>query len=194
VTACLRAPDGRPLPTRAHRWVEPLTAEDDAVLDRAAPPVLDVGCGPGRHVLALAERGVVALGIDITPAALDLARRRGAPVLSRSVFERVPGAGRWASALLLDGNLGIGGHPAVLLERVASLLEPTATLLVELEPPGTVPDAEIVRFDIGGVAGPWFAWTAVGADALTASAAAAGLVVEDVWRVGDRWFGCLRRD
>jgi SAM-dependent methyltransferase len=193
MTVCLRATDGRPLPTRARHWVEPLTVEDDAVLARAVPPVLDVGCGPGRHVLALAERGVVALGIDITPAALDLARRRGAPVLARSVFERVPGAGRWSCALLLDGNLGIGGHPAVLLERVASLLEPTGILLVELEPPGTAPACEVVRLDIGGVEGPWFAWTAVGADALAAPAAAAGLFVEDVWTVGDRWFGCLRR-
>jgi SAM-dependent methyltransferase len=193
VTAFLRATDGQPLPTRARHWLETLTAEDDALLARAVPPVLDVGCGPGRHVLALAERGVVALGIDITPAALDLARRRGAPVLARSVFERVPGAGRWASALLLDGNLGIGGDPAVLLERVASLLGPAGTLLAELEPPGATTDPAVVRFDIGEVAGPWFAWSAVGADALEAPAAAAGLLVEDVWPVGDRWFGCLRR-
>jgi SAM-dependent methyltransferase len=193
MTACLRAADGRALPTRAQRWLEPRTVEDDAVLARATAPVLDVGCGPGRHVLALAERGIVALGIDITPAALDLARRRGAPVLARSVFERVPGAGRWSSALLLDGNLGIGGHPAVLLERVASLLTTDGAVLVELEPPGTPPAAERVRLDIGDVPGPWFAWTAVAADEVSAPAAAAGLSVEDVWRVGDRWFGSLRR-
>jgi SAM-dependent methyltransferase len=192
MTACLRAADGRALPTRAQLWLEPRTVEDDAVLARATAPVLDVGCGPGRHVLALAERGIVALGIDITPAALDLARRRGAPVLARSVFERVPGAGRWASALLLDGNLGIGGHPAVLLERVASLLTTDGAVLVELEPPGTPPAAERVRLDIGDVPGPWFAWTAVAADEVSAPAAAAGLSVEDVWRVGDRWFGSLR--
>jgi SAM-dependent methyltransferase len=194
VTAVLRAPDGTALPARAHRWLEPLSGEDDAVLGRVAGPVLDVGCGPGRHVLALAERGVVALGIDITPAAVDLARRRGAPVLARSVFDRIPGAGRWTSALLLDGNLGIGGHPAALLERVASLLRPGGAVLVELEPPGTPHTAELVRFDIGGVEGPWFAWTAVGADELSTPAAAAGLAVEEVWPIGDRWFGTLRRD
>jgi SAM-dependent methyltransferase len=194
VTACLRASDGTALPTCAHRWLAPHTVEDDAVLARAIAPVLDVGCGPGRHVLALAERGVIALGIDITPAAVDLARRRGAPVLARSVFERVPGAGRWSSALLLDGNLGIGGHPATLLERVASLLQPGGTVLVELEPPGTPSAAERVRFEIGGVEGPWFAWTAVAADEVSAPAATAGMLVEDVWRLGDRWFGSLRRD
>lgn len=193
MTVCLRDGDGRALSTPAHRWVDALTAEDEAVLARAAPPVLDVGCGPGRHVLALAERGVVALGIDITPAAVDLARRRGAPVLARSVFDRVPGAGRWASALLLDGNLGIGGHPAALLERVAALLAPCGTLLVELGPGGAALEAELVRFDIEGVAGPWFVWSAVGADDLHAHAAAARLHVEDVWSAGSRTFGSLRR-
>lgn len=190
--AVLRSPDGTALQARAHRWFGPLTAEDDAVLRRAVGPVLDVGCGPGRHVLALAERGVIALGIDITPAALDFARRRGAPVLARSVFDRIPGAGRWSSALLLDGNLGIGGDPAMLLERVASLLAPGGTVLVELEPPEATRRAEVVRFDIDGIEGPWFAWTPVAADELSAPAAAAGLLVEDVWPGGDRWFGSLR--
>jgi SAM-dependent methyltransferase len=189
----LRAADGSALPSRAHRWLGPLTAEDDAVLARAVPPVLDVGCGPGRHVLALAERRMVALGIDITPAALDVARRRGAPVLARSVFERIPGAGRWATALLLDGNVGIGGEPATLLSRVASLLRRRGRLLVELDAPGRVPEPEMVRFDIGGVEGPWFVWSAVGADDLPACAADAGLSIEDVWRAGSRWFGSLRR-
>lgn len=191
--ACLRSADGKALPSRAHNWLGPLTYEDDEVLARAVPPVLDVGCGPGRHVLALAERGMLALGIDITPAALELARRRGAPVLARSVFERIPGAGRWASALLLDGNVGIGGDPATLLARVATLLRTRGTLLVELEPPGNRTGSELVHFDIDGVEGPWFAWTAVGPADLPVYAAAAGLRIEDVWRAGSRWFGSLRR-
>jgi hypothetical protein len=109
------------------------------------------------------------------------------------VFERIPGAGRWATALLLDGNAGIGGQPAALLDRVASLLRPRGAVLVELEPPETSPAAEVVRFEIDGVEGPWFAWTAVGAAELPGYAAAAGLLVEDVWRAGNRWFGRLRR-
>jgi SAM-dependent methyltransferase len=193
MTACLRATSGHALPGHGNRWLGPLTVEDDAVLARAVPPVLDVGCGPGRHVGALAEQGMVVLGIDITPAALDLARRRGAPVLARSVFDRIPGAGRWASALLLDGNAGIGGDPATLIARVASLLRPDGTLLVELEPPGCAANAELVRLDIDGVEGPWFAWTAVGAADLSAYAAVTGLQLEDVWCAGSRWFGSLRR-
>jgi SAM-dependent methyltransferase len=36
--------------------------------------VLDVGCGPGRHSLALARRGFTVLGVDASPEFVDLAR------------------------------------------------------------------------------------------------------------------------
>ena len=35
--------------------------------------VLDVGCGPGRHALELARRGVEVVGIDISQTFIDLA-------------------------------------------------------------------------------------------------------------------------
>ena len=36
--------------------------------------VLDVGCGPGRHSLALARHGAQVTGVDISPEFIDLAR------------------------------------------------------------------------------------------------------------------------
>ncbi len=48
--------------------------------------VLDVGCGPGRHAYALAERGIEVHGIDISERFIDLARD-GAP--AGATFERV---------------------------------------------------------------------------------------------------------
>ena len=74
-----RRPDGTAMALALHRWLGPLTAADEAVLDRTRGPVLDVGCGPGRHVLALARRGRLALGVDVAPAAVRVARLRGAP-------------------------------------------------------------------------------------------------------------------
>jgi SAM-dependent methyltransferase len=35
--------------------------------------VLDVGCGPGRHALALARRGIAVVGVDISQTFIDLA-------------------------------------------------------------------------------------------------------------------------
>ena len=40
--------------------------------------VLDVGCGTGEHALLAAERGADALGIDIAPTAIELARAKAA--------------------------------------------------------------------------------------------------------------------
>ena len=36
--------------------------------------VLDVGCGPGRHALALAARGITVHGVDLSPEFVALAR------------------------------------------------------------------------------------------------------------------------
>ena len=48
--------------------------------------LLDVGCGPGRHAHALAERGIEVLGIDISRRFVELARQ-SAPV--GATFERL---------------------------------------------------------------------------------------------------------
>lgn len=108
---------------------------DRALLEHCTGPTLDIGCGPGRLAAELAGRGVPALGVDVTPVALLLARASGATVLGRSVFDRLPAEGRWPHALLIDGNIGISGDPRALLERVKELLLPTgATLTVETTP------------------------------------------------------------
>jgi SAM-dependent methyltransferase len=39
--------------------------------------VLDVGCGAGRVCLHLKERGLDVVGIDISPGAVEVCRRRG---------------------------------------------------------------------------------------------------------------------
>jgi SAM-dependent methyltransferase len=192
ITTCLRNTDGRVLPLPGHRWSGRPSPADERLLERVDGPVLDVGCGPGRHVLALARAGVVALGIDISPPAIELARRQGAPVLRRSIFERVPGAGRWGTALLLDGNIGIGGCPTTLLRRVESLLRRRGVLLVELAVDGNA-DVEQVRFEAGGHVGPWFPWARVDLDGLEEHASRVGLRVAESWDDGDRRFARLSR-
>ena len=161
------------------------------MLERVDGPVLDVGCGPARHALKLAEAGMVTLGIDISLPALAVARARGAPVLHRSIFERVPGYGRWGTALLLDGNIGIGGAPAVLLRRVAELLRAEGRVLVEVGPPGSPTVQDTVRLEHDGYAGPWFAWANVGIDHIDGLASAAHMRVRETWRDNARWFAQL---
>lgn len=182
---------GRSWPLPVAAWLGPLTAADEDALDRAIAPVLDVGCGPGRHVLALARRGQLALGVDVSPAAVRIARSRGAAAIEGSVFADVPGAGAWGSALLLDGNIGIGGQPAALLARVATLLAPGGRIIVELAPAGAASGAQRLRLESAGRLSGWFDWATVTPDRLPATAAQAGLEIDERWEVKDRCFACL---
>jgi hypothetical protein len=113
-------------------------------------------------------------------------------VLEASIFDRLPGTGRWNSALLLDGNIGIGGSPGALLRRLVGLLACGGTVLVELDPPGVGQLCGRVRLEDGDRASEWFAWAKVGVDAVDGPARAAGLRVRARWRDGDRWFAELQ--
>jgi len=186
-----RRPDGTRARLPLDRWLGALTVADDAVLDRALAPVLDIGCGPGRHVLALARRGLIALGIDVSPIAVAHARSRGAHAIEGSVFDGIPNAGRWGSALLLDGNVGIGGRPALLLRRLAQVVAPGGRVLVELEAPGVPTRRERLRLESGEVASDWFRWAHVGVDGIAAVAGSAGLEVRETWERAGRWFAVL---
>ncbi|MCW3011931.1 MAG: methyltransferase protein [Solirubrobacterales bacterium] len=172
-------------------WIQDASGADARLVARAVGPVLDVGCGPGRHVHALAARGVIAVGVDVNPAALQFARARGATVLEVSIFDRIPGAGEWRTALLLDGNIGIGGAPAALLARIASLLSADGQIIVEVDPPGVGLEVIRMRLEDEQHESHWFDWARVGADALKAPAREAGLRVAHSWEDDGRWFAVL---
>jgi SAM-dependent methyltransferase len=184
---------GGELPFALRRYLEAPTADEDGVLERAIGPVLDIGCGPGRHVVALSRRGVVAVGVDISPLAVRLARTRGANVIEGSIFDRLPGAGTWGSALLLDGNIGIGGAPRELLSRVGGLLMPAGVVLVEVEGPGVPTGTLTVRLESQQTSSEWFPWARMSIEELPEMVAKAGFAVRDHWHTGGRWFATLER-
>jgi SAM-dependent methyltransferase len=178
----------RPLPVDG--WLQE-SPGDSSLLDHCAGPTLDIGSGPGRLTVALAERGIPTMGIDITPYAVALARSSGALVMLRDVFGRVPGTGRWLTVLLADGNIGIGGDPAALLRRAGELLAPEGRALVELEPPGSPLRQEQVRLRVPGLASAWFPWAFVSADHIEDVARDAGLGGAEIWTSGGRWFAAI---
>jgi SAM-dependent methyltransferase len=188
----MRWADGPATPLQVDRWLGEVTAEEHAVLDRITGPVLDIGCGPGRHVAELQRRRVMALGIDVLPEAIAHARDRGATALSRSVFGRVPLAGTWRTALLLDGNIGIGGDAVELLRRVAKLLMPGGVALVELEDLRLGVRSELGRLETAAGTTSAFRWGRVGVDGLAELAAATGFTAAAPFRVGGRVFAELR--
>jgi len=196
---------GRHHPLHVDRWTGDVDAGDESVLRRCRGPVLDVGCGPGRLVAALTSRDTAALGIDISPAAVRAARRRGSQALRHDLFDiapsRPPGwnhAARWATVLLIDGNIGIGGDPGALLARITALPAAGGQVIVEAaEAPSASDGAQDeqlldARFvDRSGQHAPVFGWAIVGAAAVARHATAAGLHVTDRWTSHGRPFLCL---
>ncbi len=185
--------DGRAHPFDLARWSRPADAADLSLLDRCEGVTLDVGCGPGRMAAALAARGRPVLGVDVARAAVDRTAASGALALRRSVFDPLPGEGRWDTVLLADGNLGIGADPASLLRRLRRLLRPGGLLLVEPEAADLDERVELrlVSAD-GAVVSDGFDWVRIGARAAARRAHEAGYLLEDRWSREGRTFLALR--
>lgn len=90
----------------------------------AGMTVLDVGCGPGRHAIALAKRGIRVRGVDISSGFVEIARRSAAEegVADLVDFQhadaramvgdtRFEGLGADAAISLCQGAFGLGGPP-----------------------------------------------------------------------------------
>ncbi|WP_406286129.1 methyltransferase domain-containing protein [Embleya sp. NBC_00896] len=195
--------DGGPLYLRRHgepvrpldlaRWCAAPDAADDTMLARCTGPTIDIGCGPGRLAAALARRGLTALGVDPVPAAVARALAAGATALCRSVFAPLPGEGRWAVALLADGNIGIGGDPGRLLDRTHALLAPDGLLVVETDPQDVHERFAARVEDDRGTHGGAFRWARLGTPALTRLASAHGYTVTETWTRSTRTFASLHK-
>ncbi|RDH76437.1 methyltransferase domain-containing protein [Mycolicibacterium moriokaense] len=185
----VRHDDGRlrQLPVRS--WLGGHHADrrfDNAVLQLCEGPTIDLGCGPGRLVARLIERGVPALGVDQSATAVGLARRSGAPALRRDVFEPLPGTGRWQTVLLADGNVGLGGDPWRVLRRASELLKRGGCCIAEFDSASNGVNAGWVRLESRRTIGPWFRWASVGIDCAAKLADDVGMALTAIHPIGSR--------
>lgn len=190
----LRYADGRCRSLPVDVWTAVAVEGDSGMLERCTGATLDVGCGPGRLTVALGRRGLPALGVDIAPGAVRMARSRGALAISRSVFAALPGHGRWSTALLADGNIGIGGDPVELLCRLHQLLSANGRVVVEVDPPSSPSGPVRVRVEHGGHASDWFPWAHVSDDHVEVLAEASNFQLVERWQEAGRWFVVLGRE
>ena len=187
------AHSGRPARLIFHRD-DGLVNEQDAALYLAGPDafdsaeaaglaaakgrVLDIGCGAGRHALALEERGLAVVGLDVSPLALQVARRRGLRHTVWASATALPfAAASFDAFLLLGNNLGIGGTvegTVAMLRRLRRLAREGGTVIASCRNP-TATDNPVhlayhernrargrpigqvtMRVEYGGQVGPWF--------------------------------------
>jgi len=165
---------------------------DEAILELCKGPTMDVGCGPGRFTAALADRGVDALGVDVSATAVEMTVERGGAALHRDIFAPMPGGGQWSRVLLADGNIGIGGHPVRLLLRARQLLHPNGFVVAEVDARATGVTSEYRRWETHHSVGSWFPWAHVGSDAIATIAVSAGFLLASAVDVCDRCIVALQ--
>jgi SAM-dependent methyltransferase len=175
--------------------------------------VLDAGCGPGRHSIALAQRGISVVGIDLSPDFVALARDAATDLPAefrvQDVRDLDDDAAFDAVVCLCQGGFGLlggGDDELAVIGRFARALEPGGRLALSafssyfvvrhLEPDEHFePDAGVnhevatVR-DADGVERPFDLWTTCYTPReLRLLAADAGLTVDGVFGVHPGHYG-----
>jgi SAM-dependent methyltransferase len=126
----------------AHRSDHAAAAEMACLLPRLAQapgPILDVGCGNGRHLESLRAAGIDAYGIDLSPDLLSNGSQREhcRGRLLRCDMRLPALTDGWGGVLLLFTAFGYfdDAGNAALLSSLAGLLAPGGWLLLDLPDP-----------------------------------------------------------
>jgi SAM-dependent methyltransferase len=174
--------------------------------------VLDVGCGAGRNLLWLQEKGFTVTGVDVSPTAVGVARLRGARdcrVMDAKDLRLPPGS--FETVIMMGNNFGIAGGVELTKKMLRDLYRVTiedgliiATSRDPLDtdnprhlayhernrqrgrPPGLV----TIRLEFRGEIGPWFDLLLATPEEMAEIAEASGWHMEEVYRdETERWRG-----
>lgn len=105
------------------------------VFAEADGPVVDVGCGHGRHLTALLKAGVNMVGIDYSADLLRMIKGKGARRTARADMQALPFQdGVLGGATLLFNSFGYFDDDANegVLREVARTLRPGAALVLDI--------------------------------------------------------------
>lgn len=117
----------------AETYFGDLSDEQREVADRAEGRVLDIGCGAGRFALYLQKHGLDVVGIDVSPHAIEVCRRRGlknARALSLAQIDA--SIGQFDTLLMLGHNLALLESQVEarrILKRLASVVPPGGRII-----------------------------------------------------------------
>lgn len=108
-------------------------------MDYVSGRVLDIGCGPGRHALYLQSQGFDVTGVDVSPLAIEVCRRRGLKKAEvRPITQVSAKLGTFETILMLGNNFGLFGsfrRAKWLLRRFHAMTGPQARIIAESNDP-----------------------------------------------------------
>lgn len=173
----------------------------------AGARLLDVGCGPGRHAVRLAQAGLAVTGVDVSSRFLALAAEDARAAGVRPAFfevdaRRMPFEDEFDAVIsICQGGFGLmGADDSLVMKRMAEALKPGGRLvmsafsaLFEARHPrpeadfdadhGMVHELAQIK-DESGAEEPMDLWTSVYTPReLRLLALGVGLIPEEVWSV-----------
>ena len=172
----------------------------------AAGRVLDIGCGAGRHAVYLQQKGMDVVGIDNSPLAAEISRKRGVRKVKKMDIEKItPKLGRFGTILMLGNNFGLFQNKKRMKKILGVLYKMTAddaVIIAETMDPHRLPGSgqgEYVKRNVESgrpagfvrmrilireVIGPWFDYLYVSKKEMVE------MLEGTPWRV-KRFFGCI---
>jgi len=178
--------------------------------------VLDVGCGAGRVGLELQDRGHEVVGIDLSPLAVDVSRRRGVrDVRELAVIQVGRELGMFDTIVMFGNNVGLMGsrrRAPWLLRRFRGVTNERARILAESVNPyqtdkpehlafhernrrsGRMAGQLRIRIRHGSYATPWFDYLLVSPEEMAELAEGTGWELVRVIDEGEHvYVGVLER-
>jgi SAM-dependent methyltransferase len=122
--------------------------------------VLDIGCGAGRHALYLQGKGLKVVGIDNSPLALEVVRKRGVKNTKLcSISQISKKLGMFDTVLLLGSNFSLVGTPEKakrILDRIDSATNEGARIIAQTLDPYDTGDPDHLSYHAANrAAGKW---------------------------------------
>jgi 2-polyprenyl-3-methyl-5-hydroxy-6-metoxy-1,4-benzoquinol methylase len=105
----------------------------DAVLSRSPREILDIGCGEGWLVRALAEHGISGIGVDAVPALIEQAAGAGGGEFCVASYEEIADGLLDVKVDAVIANFSLIGKGSVegVIRRTPDLLERDGALIIQ---------------------------------------------------------------